>query len=735
MTTRPCFVVTVLLAALVSSVGAVETQAPTPLPAEKPIADADRDHWAYRPLAKVPIPNVVDLAWNAHPVDRLLRAEMERREVVPLPRASRATLLRRVTLDLTGLPPTPQQIDEFLADSAANAYESVIDRLLASPAYGERWAQHWLDVARFAETDGFEFDAQRPNAWRYRDWVIEALNRDMPFDEFLRLQLAGDELSDAPEGAIATGFLLCGPDMPDLNLQEERRHVVLNEMTATVGSVFLGLPVGCAQCHDHKYDAISQHDFYRLRAFFEPSELFREQPIPTAEQAAARQSAETAWSKEDHKAEKRRRDLLGIARKRFREKNPDEQPSDDEVLAELTDEERGEHAALVARLKPLPALPEMPLGRVMRAAGEHASHFYVRGDFRQPGPVLAPDFPRVVALASESAAQKPTASRAALAAWLTRPDHPLTSRVMVNRVWQWHFGKGLSPTPSDFGVMGTAPSHPQLLDWLAQRLVQEGWSMKRLHRLLVTSVAYQTACGPFDPGWTAEETATAERAWALSSAKDADNTLQWHRRRTRLDGETLRDCLLAASGRMSTRRGGPGVRPPLAPEVTVTLLKDQWRTSDDEEDHRRRSIYLFVRRNLRYPLFDVFDRPDTNASCATRHESTTAPQSLVLLNSQFSLDSARYMAGLVLRANPADRSRQIGEAYLRVLGRRPTADETRLAEAFLDRQERALQTEGRDAEALSLPLGVPCGTNRFQEAALVDLCLALFNGNEFVYVD
>ena len=275
-----------------------------------PITASERTHWAYQPMQRVEPPLAADADWNANPIDAFIMARLERKGIEPMPEAGKLTLLRRVCFDLTGLPPTEEQIELFLADERPDAYERLVDELLASPAYGQRYAQHWLDLARFAETDGFEHDLLRPNAWRYRDWVIDALNRDLPYDEFLRQQLAGDELyPDDPQAAIATGFLLCGPDMPDINLQEERRHVVLNEMTATVGSAVLAMQFGCAQCHDHKYDPIRIQDFYRLRAFFESAELFRDLPIPTPEQRAAREAAESSRGEEYHQAVKRRDEL------------------------------------------------------------------------------------------------------------------------------------------------------------------------------------------------------------------------------------------------------------------------------------------------------------------------------------------------------------------------------------------------------------------------------------------
>jgi hypothetical protein len=614
---------------------------------EPPITAFDRDHWAFRPLVRAQPPTVKDQAWPAGAVDRFILAQLETKDLRPQPPADRRTLLRRVTFDLTGLPPTPEEAAEFLADDSPQAYKRVVDRLLASQAYGERWAQHWLDLARFAETDGFEHDKVRPQAWRYRDWVIEALNRDLPLDEFIRLQIAGDELEpEDKQAAIATGFLLAGPDMPDINLKEERRHMVLNEITSTVGSVFLGLQIGCAQCHDHKYDPISQADFYRLRSVFETAELF---------------------------------------------KTPSE-------------------------------------GRMVRESGATpVSHLMVRGDFRRPGAKLEPAIPRVLNPTGEKlpsatyeqklSKQKSSGRRTALAKWLTGSNQPVTTRVLVNWIWQQHFGKGLSRTPSDFGVMGEAPSHAELLDWLATELVREGWSLKRLQRILVTSATYQQASRP-----TPELDDKGLRSWQRTQTVDPENRLLGRMERRRLEGEAIRDAMLASSERLSSGRGGPGVMAPLPEEMLATLLKGQWKTSASEDDHRRRSIYLFVRRNLRYPLFEAFDRPDTNASCPRRNVSTTAPQALVLLNSEFSLSAARDLAAYVLQRAKSDPAARIELVYQRTLGRPATRAEIDSAQKFL--VEQAARVRAAKDEKVSP-----------ETAALVGFCLAMFNLNEFIYLD
>ncbi len=670
---------------------------------EAPLTAADRDHWAFQPLTRPAAPAVKNASWVRTPIDSFILAGLEQENLAPQPPADRATLLRRATIDLTGLPPDPADINAFLADRSPDAWERVIDRLLASPAYGERWAQHWLDLARFAESDGFEFDKVRPEAWRYRDWVIEALNADLPYDEFVRLQLAGDELLPGDrQAAAATGFLLAGPDMPDINSQDERRHNLLNEMTAAVGSVFLGLQVGCAECHDHKYDPISQFDFYRLRAVFETAEYFQPQP----------------------------------------------------------------------------------LGRVMHesASPVSTSRLMVRGDFRRPGPEVSPGFPRIANPWNDSvplpAEEDSSGRRAALARFLTRADHPLTTRVIVNRLWQQHFGRGLVTTPSDLGVMGSWPAQPQLLDWLATELPRQGWRLKPIHRLLMTSAVYQQSSRPdflspwerpgeghspssrsgtresseslspwerLGEGALAQPSETNNREnpspfaardrWTTASAADPDNQHWWRMNRRRLDGETIRDLMLAASDNLSPRRGGPGVMPPLPDEVAATLLKGQWKVSPDEEDHRRRSIYLMARRNLRYPLFEAFDRPDALLSCPQRDRSTTAPQALILLNSDFALEQARRLAGYLYARAGNDLDAQITLCYLRVLSRSATSEELADARDFLTATSQRLQAENRSPEEFALPEPPSPDADSCQSAALVQFCLAMFNANEFVYLD
>lgn len=617
---------------------------------EPDITEKDLSHWAFQPVLDFAPPNVKHASQVQNPIDNFVLARLEEKNLGLMPSADKRTLIRRVSFDLRGLPPTLEELNAFLADTSPTAYEDMIDRFLASSAYGERWAQHWLDAARFAESDGFEHDQVRTEAWRYRDWVINALNEDMPYDRFITEQIAGDELySENKDSAIPTGFLVAGPDMPDINLMEERRHTVLNEMTSTAGAVLMGMTMGCAQCHDHKFDPISQADFYRMRA------VFSDMTIP-------------------------------------------------EKMKQL------DHV-----FSPLPT-------------GAPQSFLMVRGDFRFQGPEVSPGFlrvanPKKMTVPAPSEEDKIVSRRLALADWLTDPDHPLTRRVMVNRVWQHHFGKPIVGTPNDFGLQGDRPTHPQLLDWLANEMIRRDWSLKAMHRLILLSATYQQVSRPVDESW--------ERAVDA----DPDNQLLSRMNRKRLEGEAIRDAMLAVSNKLNRKQWGPGVHPPLPYEVANTLLKKQWEVSENEEDHYRRSIYLFVRRNLRFPMFDVFDRPDANASCGRRNTSTTAPQSLTLLNSEFSIQSARRLAGTIIAEKGNDVPQWVELCYEKVFSRKQTEEEKTAAIQFVEDQARLLREEKRDPTELATPIEETSNTDPYLGTALTDFCLAMFNLNEMIYVD
>jgi Protein of unknown function (DUF1553)/Protein of unknown function (DUF1549) len=597
---------------------------------EVPIADSDRTHWAFRPIHQPPLPTVSD-ANIVHPIDRFIAARLQSEHLQLQPPAERRTLLRRLWFDLIGLPPSPEPLAQFAGPESSVTWQQLIDELLARPEYGERWAQHWLDVARFADTDGFEHDKVRPEAWTYRDWVIDAFNADLPYDQFIRLQIAGDEVSlDDSTASTATRFCLSGPDMPDINSQDERRHTLLNELTATIGSALLGVQLGCAQCHDHKYDPISQADFYRIRAVFEPAVHFEKNKSVTN-------------------------------------------------LEEKSDD-------------------------------PGHSYLWLRGDFRRRGPEVAPGILRVAAggtVFTPVTLKHSSGRRLAFANWLVSKDNPLTARVIVNRVWQHHFGTGLCDTPGDFGYIGSTPTHEALLDWLSAEFMDSGWSLKQLHRLVLTSATWQQRS--YLP---ASSSVTAQHEWEQAFAADPDARLLSRYPRRRLEGEAVRDAMLAAAGMLNFKRGGPGVMPPLPPELASTLLRKQWEVTKDEAEHNRRSVYVFARRNLRYPIFDAFDRPDANSSCSVRNVSTTAPQSLYLLNSEFSHRVSRQMASMVV-AETTQSTEVIDQVFSRILGR--SASDVELSECG------QLLNEAGFAAA--------------SDSAVAELCLVLFNSNEFVYLD
>lgn len=607
---------------------------------ELQIDKIDRGHWAYRKLTDFLPPDTQPSAWPRTTIDQFILSKLQAQSLLPVAEATRETLIRRLSFDLTGLPPTPAELWQYLNDSRPDSYRRLVERLLASPHYGRRWGQHWLDLARFAETDGYEHDKIRSNAWRYRDWIVNALNSDMSYDQFITLQLAGDVLSaqntKRTSSRIATAFLLSGPDMPDINSQSERRHVLLNEITATAGSTLLSLQIGCAECHDHKYDPISQGDFYRLRAFFD-----------RAIKLKANQSVST---------------LTPNA-------NPDA-----------------------------------------------TSQIHPRGDWQTAGPKISAAFPRIANLSDAQVTAK-LHPRVQLARWLTDSSQPLTARSIVNRVWQHHFGTGLSATPSDFGVMGEEPSHPKLLDHLTSRLINHDWSLKDLHRQIVLSATYRTQSKPPASATGAPD---AAQTWKAAKLADPNNRLLARFPRRRLDAESLRDAMLLASGTMNHQAGGPGISPPLPQALVKTLKSGQWRTSSDTAEHYRRSIYIFARRNLRYPLFATFDRPAANCSCSTRIPSTTALQSLLLLNSNFTLDLSKRLASQCINKHSGNRKTQTREIFQRVFSRPPSRQEETDCREFLLRQTAMAKRQGSTTPAL---------------AALTDLCRALFNSNEFLYID
>ena len=677
------------------------------------ITSADRAHWSFQPVHRREPPAVKNAAAVRTPIDHFILAPLEAKGLVLSPPAAKETLIRRVTLDLIGLPPTPADIDAFGRDAAPDAYERLVERLLASPHYGERWGRHWLDLARFAESDGFEHDAVRPHAWRYRDYVVRAFNADKPYDRFVREQIAGDELFPAePDALIATAFNLLGPDMVDSADQVQRRRNTLNDMTDTASLAFLGLTMGCARCHDHKFEPIAQRDYYSLQAFFAPAKSRNDFPVPTPTERAAHEAAMARYNEQTADLQAQIATLVEPAQAAVfarklktlsseaqaahavaKEQRTTEQEnlvletahlvavSAKEITGALKKSERDAHAKLQEQLKPFPKPKPLPASLALQNGPPAKTHLLYRGDYNQPGAEVAPAFPEVLGAPPAASSQ-----RTALADWIASPENPLTARVMVNRVWRHHFGRGLVATPSDFGTRGQKSSHPALLDWLASEFVARGWSVKHLHRVMLLSATYRQS--------TAAAPATL--------ARDPENKLYSRMNRLRLEGEVIRDGLLAISGQLNPQVGGPGVFPPIPRELYAGAKG--WTVSADPRDHARRSLYIFARRNLRFPFLEVFDAPDNNLSCSARERSTTAPQSLTLLNADEVLAAAARTAERVEREAESPEAR-LTLAYRLIIGRGPTGQERRLSQDFL------------------------------VHSPLAELCRGLFNLNAFVYVD
>ncbi len=652
-------------------------------------------------------------------IDQFVEQRLTAAGLAPSAPADRRTLVRRVTFDLTGLPPGPAEVNAFVDDASPNAYVNLVERLLASPAYGERQARLWLDVVRYADTNGYERDEFRPLIWMYRDYVVRSFNADKAFDQFIREQLAGDELAAGPprtpaevDALMATGYLRLGQwDSTASIFQEEDRlrDEVMADLTNTTASAFLGLTMSCCQCHDHKYDPLSQADHYRLRAFFAGviprDELIVE--LPDKLQEIEQHNAQLNQQIEPLRAEQA-------------QLNKEQEPG-------KTRHE--ELARQIAALESQLMRPLFAMGATEVGASAPATYVLYQGVYRDPRDEVLPGFPSV--LYPGPALIEPTQNgtsgrRLALANWIASSNNPWTARVIVNRIWQQHFVAGLVASPNDFGVTGERPTHPELLDWLAATFVDDGWSIKRLHRAIVLSRAYQRASLQAGP----------------AVQIDPENHLLWRQNVQRLDAETLRDSLLAVSGLLKPSSGGK----PRWPEVPDELLHAQpaileaiegkdggrrqgWYT-DPLEETDVRSLYLVRKRCLPIPLLQVFDLPDTTVSCARRETTVVAPQALMLLNSPSALRYAEAFANRVWllgdRPGEPDRpepdlARLVKIAFRLGLARDPDSEELALAQDFLQQHAEQHRAAGRDPEVDRL--------------ALVDLCRAIFNLNEFCYVD
>jgi hypothetical protein len=689
--------------------------------------------WAFQPVVMTAPPAVKQRGWVRNEIDAFVLVKLEEKGITPSTPADKATLLRRAWLDLTGIPPAPEQVQAFVADNSPDAFERVVDSLLNSPHYGERWARHWLDLARYADSEGFKADETRPHIWRYRDYVIRSLNEDKPYDRFVQEQIAGDELfPDSAAAKIATGFNRHFPDESNAANIEQRRQELLNDITDVVGSAFLGMTYGCARCHDHKFDPILQKDYYRLQAFFANTRIDDEIALAGEKRRAEYERQQAQWLAKTAPIRAEMETLLKPAReKRYAERLsrfPEEiqaiitmEParrnafqwqmyhkaktqvtfSDEEVAALLKGSDKTRYLALKKQLAAFDSIKPKPLpvAQGMVDNGEQAPKTYVlaggaytaRLEEVEPGflSILDPSEAHIEPVAGS------TGRRAALAGWLTAPDNPLTYRVMVNRVWHHHFGRGIVATPSDFGVMGERPTHRELLDWLTASFAKDGYSLKKLHKRILLSATWQQS--------------SAYRADA--AAVDADNKLLWRFNRRRLEGEAIRDSMLEVAGLLNKKMYGPGVFPPLPPGMTT---RGGWNHQEDAAQAQRRSVYIFVRRNTRYPMLEAFDMPDTHESCARRNNTVSAMQALELLNNELVVGYARGFAARVANDSGLSTEAQVERAYRLAYGRAPSAEEIAGGRRFLERQA-ALVADG--------------------EAALVDFCHVLLNSNEFLYLN
>ncbi len=691
--------------------------------------------WAIQPISLPPPPPVTNAAWPANEIDRFVLAKLEAKGLTPNPEADRYTLIRRASLDLTGLAPAPEEIAAFVEDRSPQAWEKVVDRLLASPHYGERWARHWLDVARYADSDGFKADDTRPHVWRYRDSVIQSFNADTPLARFVREQIPGDELYPGdPAARVAVGFNRHFPDEYNAAHIRLRRQEMLNDMTDATAYAFLGVTVACARCHDHKFDPILHKDYYRLQAFFANTRIDDDVVLdPESRQAdfaAARRQWETATqalrdemqallapvraARYQERLERFPEDIQSILTMPAAERTPEQWMMYHKALpqvqftdAELESGVKGEAAKRYKELKKQLAsfdhLKPAPLAVAQTLAddGPQAPKTHVLRGGAWDGQMeeVLPGFLSILdaAPAKIQTLAKSTGRRTALANWLADPANPLSNRVFVNRIWHYHFGQGIVATPNDFGVMGARPSHRELLDWLTYTFAHtDGGSMKKLHKRILLSATYRQS----------------SLSRADGEQLDPENKLLWKFSRRRLEAEAVRDSMLSVSGILNSKMGGPGIFPPL-PDGAMPKGYKLWNVEADPAEQNRRSIYIFVRRNLRYPMFQSFDMPDTHESCARRQASVTPDQALELMNGKLILEWSRRFAARVANDRGLDQAGQAERALRLAYARPPRAEEIAAAAAFLDKQEKLAASP---------------------EEALADLCHTLLSSTEFLYI-
>ncbi|MFN4261120.1 MAG: PSD1 and planctomycete cytochrome C domain-containing protein [Gemmataceae bacterium] len=713
-------------------------------------------HWAFQKPARPKLPAVKHPAWPRNPIDYFILARLEKEGLTPSPEADRITLIRRLSLDLTGLPPTPAEVEAFVNDSRPDAYERLVDRLLASPHYGERWGRHWLDLARYADSSGYTIDGPR-SIWKYRDWVIDAFNRDVPFDQFTIEQLAGDLLPNPNiEQQIATGFhrnTLINQE-GGIDVEMFRVEAVVDRVNTT-GTVYLGLTIACAQCHDHKFDPISQREYYQLFDFLNQDD----EPTLSLASAAEQQKAKQiqAEVKELEKVLKTfdNTSLAGLLRweEKLSSATRKTLPADIQELLEIPENGRSsEQTAILLDFyrqseqiqhiaagfaQPLPFAPaahalgvRLRLNTWQRIAQLKAAeptivttmvlrqrstprvtNVLIQGDFTRKGIAVQAGVPSVLHPLPEPYA----GNRLTLARWLVDPDNPLTARVTMNRFWQRYFGVGIVETENDFGTQGTLPTHPELLDWLATEFIRQKWSMKTMHRLIVTSATYRQA---------------SQHRPELE-AIDARNLLLARQNRLRLEAEIVRDVALAASGLLHPAIGGPSVFPPQPDGVyAFTQVNKNWK-ADTGPNRYRRGMYTYFWRSAPHPGLTVFDAPDANSTCTRRTRSNTPLQALTLLNDQAYLECAQGLAERVLQNPKFTDAERLTQAFRLCLSRPPRSFELSRLHGFLEQQRASFAKAPQDAAAL-LPSNLPEGTQAADRAAWIMVARVLMNVDEFI---
>ena len=737
--------------------------------------------WSFRRPQRPALPETGDNSWIRTPIDAFVLAKLEEKGLKPAPPADRQTLIRRAYFDLIGLPPTPEQVEGFLQDSSPEAYEKMIGELLDSPRYGERWARHWLDVVRYADSSGYASDHYYPNAWRYRDYVIKSFNDDKPYDRFVQEQIAGDELwpdrfellgsrtiplkkMEYLEARVGTGLYTFGPEtLESTQDAEQHRAEELMDWADVTGAAFIGLTVGCARCHNHKFDPITQRDYYSFQAIFENSrqvemsvmspiqEVSRNIDYPAVVSVEEARIAYRLFEKKvkERVEEKKKKEFPPQVVEAY-EMDKDQRTSEQEELAKplieairsvkleeaFTEPEREQEQELLNRLaRAVLKVSEVEGSNLVRFEGllelPRASvlghfdaeivppvHLLNRGQFREKKEKSTPDLPRALSQTTDPGGiffgSMGTRRRKQLALWLSRPDHPLTARVMVNRIWQWHFGQGLVRTPNDFGRQGEAPSHPKLLDWLATEFAARGWSMKSMHWLIMTSSAYQMSSLHSNPE---------------AGSLDADNRFLWRMNRTRLEGEVLWDTMLSAAGTLNLEMYGRPAVPPLQ-EEELGAQAGRWPVVAVPEDQNRRGIYILVQRNFTFPMFEAFDNPQSAVSCPRRDVTTVAPQALWFLNNRIAFQQVGAFAARLVSRNGENPGGWVDDAWRLALNRPPSDQEKQEALELLSTRARRIKKD----RWTELPAGleeIPLP----KAAALTELCLALFNVNEFLYID